>query len=57
MFKLLVILFVIKLYLKKLRMKIARVVMETEMQKKKRNLVTMSESIAYKLQVKKDEAQ
>ena len=38
-------------------MKIARVVMETEMQKKKRNLVTMSESIAYKLQVKKDEAQ
>ena len=38
-------------------MKIARVVMETEMQKKKRSLVTMSESIAYKLQVKKDEAQ
>ena len=38
MFKLLVILFVIKLYLKKLKMKIARAVMETEMQKKKKEI-------------------
>ena len=35
MFKLLVILFVIKLYFKKLKMQIARAVMETEMQKRK----------------------
>ena len=53
MFKPLVILFVIKHYLKKLKMKIPRATMETEMPKnkkkqKKRILTTMNESIAYK---------